>query len=156
MTETRTGRCACGAVSFQAPDDPLFVNCCHCTYCQRESGASFGLNFLIEADRVSWSGEVEEVLTDSASGKGQRILRCSHCKVALSSHYPGLGEVVHFLRVGTFEDSSGISPGAHLYTATKQEWLTLDPDIPAYEDFYKTREAWPEASVTRVKKALGR
>lgn len=154
MFRTRTGRCGCGAVTFSAPDDPLIVHCCHCTYCQRESGSAFGLNFLIESDRVEWTGETEEVVTPSHSGKGQRIFRCPTCKVALSSHYQGMGPGVHFLRAGTFDDSADVTPDVHFYTSTKMEWVNLEGDVPVYEDYYKSRDIWSAENWDRLRKAV--
>ena len=50
---------------------PLFVHCCHCRWCQRETGASFALNAMIESDRVTLlSGEPDIVDTPSESGLG--------------------------------------------------------------------------------------
>src|SRR5690606_40814684 len=66
---------------FRSNDRPLFVHCCHCRWCQRESGASFALNAMIESDRVETiAGDPEIVLTPSASGKGQKIARCPDCR----------------------------------------------------------------------------
>jgi hypothetical protein len=45
------GGCDCRAVRYRMLSAPLFVHCCHCRWCQRESGASFALNAMIEADR---------------------------------------------------------------------------------------------------------
>ena len=65
------GGCDCRAVRFRMMSAPLFVHCCHCRWCQRESGASFALNAMIEADRVTLlAGAPEVVATPSASGKG--------------------------------------------------------------------------------------
>ncbi|MGH8076765.1 MAG: GFA family protein [Lysobacter sp.] len=53
----------------------MFVHCCHCRWCHRETDASFALNALIEADRaLLLQGEPEIVSTPSNSGNGQRIL----------------------------------------------------------------------------------
>src|SRR2546427_8287407 len=69
------GHCTCGAVRYRMTSKPLFVHCCHCTWCQRETGASFALNAMIEADRVILlKGEPEVVNTPSNSGKGQKIM----------------------------------------------------------------------------------
>ena len=46
------GGCTCRNVRYRMVTRPLFVHCCHCRWCQRETGASFALNALIEADRV--------------------------------------------------------------------------------------------------------
>ena len=62
---------------------PLFVHCCHCRWCQRETGTAFALNALIEADRVERAvGQPERVLTPSNSGQGQTIVRCPQCRIA--------------------------------------------------------------------------
>ena len=64
------GGCTCGAVRYRILTKPLFVHCCHCRWCQRETGASFALNAMIEADRVVvLSSEPEMVNTPSNSGK---------------------------------------------------------------------------------------
>ena len=72
------GGCDCKAVRYRMETRPLFVNCCHCRWCQRESGSAFALNAMIEMDRVTVLGEAPELVeTPSASGKGQLIARCT-------------------------------------------------------------------------------
>ena len=89
------GHCTCGAIRFRMTSAPLFVHCCHCRWCQRESGAAFALNAMIEADRVElMSGEPEIVMTPTSSGQGQKVSRCPHCKIALWSNYSGAGDAV--------------------------------------------------------------
>jgi len=132
--------------------EPMFVHCCHCRWCQRESGGSYVVNALIEADRVELlHGEVEEVGTPSSSGKGQRVYRCPRCKVALWSHYAyaGIGDAVSFVRVGTLDDAGSLAPDIHIFTASKQPWVTLGPGIPAVPEFYKASERWPRSSLER-------
>ncbi len=98
---TLEGGCTCGAVRYRMSSRAMFVNCCHCRWCQRETGASFALNAMIEADRVILvQGAPETVSTPSNSGKGQKIVRCPNCRVALWSHYAGAGDAVCFVRVG--------------------------------------------------------
>ena len=50
MEPVHEGRCACGAVKYTAKGAPMFVHCCHCSYCQRQSGAAFALNAMIEEE----------------------------------------------------------------------------------------------------------
>ena len=81
----RQGGCTCGAIRYQLESKPLFVHCCHCHWCQRETGASFALNAMIEADRVTLlQGQPVVVVTPSDSGKGQKIWRCRDCHIAAS------------------------------------------------------------------------
>jgi hypothetical protein len=48
----REGGCGCGQVRYRMEGAPLVVHCCHCRWCQRETGSAFALNAMIEADRV--------------------------------------------------------------------------------------------------------
>src|SRR5262249_8177572 len=122
------GGCDCGRVRYRMLTRPLFVHCCHCTWCQRESGASFALNAMIESDRIGLRGEVPMVVdTPSESGLGQQIARCPSCYVALWSHYGGSGPVVSFVRVGTLERPDLLPPDIHIFTRSKQPWVVLPP-----------------------------
>jgi hypothetical protein len=116
------GGCTCGQVRYRLMSAPLVVHCCHCRWCQRETGASFALNAMIEAERVQrlTTGELDTVLTPSESGKGQKIVRCPHCRVALWSHYAGAGDAVCFVRVGTLDEPDRLPPDIHIYTRSKQ------------------------------------
>ncbi|SEK85335.1 Uncharacterized conserved protein [Roseateles sp. YR242] len=144
------GGCDCRRIRYRMTDRPLFVHCCHCRWCQRESGASFALNAMIEADRFVWLGETpQRVLTPSNSGKGQVIWRCPDCWVALSSHYAGAGERAHFVRVGTLDEPDRVPPDIHIFTASKQPWVVLPPDVPAVPAYYDRQLYWPPESLAR-------
>lgn len=150
------GRCTCGAVRFRLTSRPMFVHCCHCRWCQRETGSAFALNALIEAERVGLlAGAPEVVETPSASGKGQRIARCPHCRVALWSTYAGFGEAVRFVRVGTLDQPDRLPPDIHIFTTSKQPWVVLPQGVPAVPEYYSSRDYWPEASLER-RRALRR
>ena len=153
---TLEGGCACTAVRYRMASRPMFVHCCHCRWCQRESGASFALNAMIETDRVSLiQGAPETVETPSNSGKGQKILRCPYCRVALWSHYAGAGEAVCFIRVGTLDDPDRLPPDIHIFTGSKQPWIVLPPGSPAVEEYYDRNEYWPEESLERRRALFG-
>ena len=147
------GGCACGKIRFRITLPPLFVHCCHCRWCQRETGASYALNALIETDRVSLlEGEPEMTLTPSNSGKGQEIWRCPHCRVALWSNYAGFGRRVSFIRVGTLDAPERIEPDIHIFTSSKQPWVVIPEGHAAVGEYYSLREYWPERSRARLKK----
>jgi hypothetical protein len=144
------GGCTCRAVRYRVTDKPLFVNCCHCGWCQRETGAAFALNAMIEADRVVLlQGTPELVDTPSNSGKGQKILRCGTCRIALWSHYAGPGEKVSFVRVGTLDEPDHLPPDIHIFTASKQAWVVLPEGTPAVAEYYDLKTYWPEESLAR-------
>ena len=144
------GGCTCRAIRYQMISAPLFVHCCHCRWCQRETGASFALNAMIEADRVVvLKGEPEVVATPSNSGKGQKIIRCPSCWIALWSNYAGAGDSVRFVRVGTLDDPDRLPPDIHIFTASKQPWVILPQGTPAVAEYYDRDRYWPEESLER-------
>jgi hypothetical protein len=135
---------------YRMTSKPIFVHCCHCRWCQRETGTSFALNAMIEADRVVLlKGEPEIVDTPSNSGKGQKITRCPACRVALWSNYAGAGDAVRFVRVGTLEEPDRLPPDIHIFTASKQSWVVLPPGMPAVAEYYDRDQYWPRESLER-------
>ncbi len=144
------GRCTCGAVHYRMTEIPLFVHACHCTWCQRETGSAFALNAMIEAGFVEvLAGVPEEVEVPSASGRGQIVVRCPACKVALWSHYAGAGRKVAFVRVGTLDQPGACPPDIHIFTTTKLDWLVLDDRVPVMPKYYRWKDLWPESSIAR-------
>ncbi|MBM3557459.1 MAG: GFA family protein [Alphaproteobacteria bacterium] len=158
MTKTPfTGHCTCGEVRYRLTSRPLFVHCCHCRWCQRETGSAFVLNAMIEADRVVVeAGVPEAVMTPSASGRGQKIARCPRCRVALWSNYAGAGEAIRFVRVGTLDDPGALPPDVHIFTASKQPWVILPEGARVYAEFYDYDAVWPAESLARRAAARGR
>jgi hypothetical protein len=129
---------------------PLFVHCCHCRWCQRETGAAFALNAMIESEQVTLlEGEVAIIDTPSNSGKGQKISRCPRCQVAVWSNYAGAGDAVRFVRVGTLDEPDRLPPDIHIFTSSKQPWVVLPAGTPAVAEYYKASQMWPRESLDR-------
>jgi hypothetical protein len=149
------GGCTCRAVRYRLTARPLFVNCCHCRWCQRESGSAFAINAMIEAKFVEvLQGAAEVIDTPSASGMGQQIARCPACKVALWSHYSGAGPKVSFVHVGTLDEPDQMPPDIHIFTMSKQPWVQLPIGVPAVYEYYEREHYWPKESLARRKKLL--
>jgi hypothetical protein len=149
------GGCTCGAVRYRLAAAPMFVNCCHCTWCQRETGGAFVINAIIETSRLrTTKGASEAVLTPSESGRGQIIHRCPTCHVALWSHYGGRMAMA-FVRAGTLDDAAALTPGAFIFTRSKLPWIVLPPEIPAFEIYYDMETLWPAESLARRAASLG-
>ncbi|MCL4289148.1 MAG: GFA family protein [Thermoleophilia bacterium] len=149
MSVEREGGCACGAVRYRLASEPLFVHCCHCLNCQRQTGSAFVINLVIEADRVRLlQGEPRPVDVPRDDGSSQRIYRCPDCQVAIYSDYGWPG--ILFVRGGTLDDPGTVAPGVHIFTRSKLPWLTLPESVPAFEVYYDRRALWPAASLERL------
>jgi hypothetical protein len=145
------GGCTCGAIRYRLTADPLFVHCCHCTACQRQTGSAFVINLLIERDRVEVTGEPLTIDVARDSGGEQRIYRCPQCLVALWSEYTY--PHIWFVRGGTLDEPRGIRPDVHIFTRSKVDWVEIPDDQPAFGVFYDIDELWPKASLERVGRA---
>ncbi|WP_166264648.1 GFA family protein [Marinobacter caseinilyticus] len=149
------GACACGEVRYRLLMAPMFVHCCHCSRCQRETGSAFAINAMVEPECIKLlTGATVTTCLPSNSGKGQQVVRCGTCYTALWSHYGAAGDRVSFLRVGTLDNPDVCPPDIQIYTASKQHWVTLSTGIPVVEAYYRRSQYWPEASVLRYKRAL--
>jgi len=154
MSDGLDGGCSCGAVRYHLRSEPLFVHCCHCLNCQRQTGSAFAINVLIEAGRVEIvAGDPRPVDVPRDDGSTQRIFRCPACQVAVYSEYTR--PQVWFVRAGTLDDPSQASPDVHIYTRSKRDWIALPESVPAFEVYYDTKALWPPARYERLRAALG-
>ena len=133
----------------------MFVHCCHCRECQRQTGSAYVLNAIIEADRVTVKGETVEHGLATPSGKGQIITRCAACGTTVYSAYMVRTGLLKYVRVGTLDDPSECPPDVQIFTSSKQPWVPLNPDIPSYEDFYSIPDVWPKDRLDRWNALFG-
>ncbi|HEV2271884.1 MAG TPA: GFA family protein [Steroidobacteraceae bacterium] len=144
------GGCDCGHIRYRMETAPLIVHCCHCRWCQRETGTAFALNALIEAERVvHLQAEPELIDTPSRSGRGQKIARCPVCRLALWSNYGGAGPFIRFVRVGTLDTPAALQPDIHIYTTSRQPWVALPQGVPAVPEYYEIERYWSPESLAR-------
>jgi hypothetical protein len=155
MSKTREGGCACGALRYRLESSPMFVHCCHCRDCQRQTGTAFVLNALIETARLTLlAGEVTRSVMPTDSGRPHGIDRCAACGTAVWSEYGGLA-TMRFVRVGTLDDPSELTPDVHIYVRSKLPWVALPDGAPAFDGFYSAKTLWPPESLERRRALLG-
>ena len=149
MKKKLEGGCACGAVRYRLTTAPLFVHCCHCRDCQRQTGSAFVLNAIIETDRIKLlKGTPKRVTLPTDSGRPHDVYRCAKCQTALWSDY-GRRLVMSFLRVGTLDDASMLPPDVHIFTRSKLPWVGLPKNARAYKIYYNMEKEWPPESWAR-------
>jgi hypothetical protein len=143
------GGCACGRTRYRMTSEPMFVHCCHCLRCQRETGSAFVLNALIETDRMeTLAGAPAAASVPTDSGRPHRIFRCDSCGTALASEYGGVARL-RFARVGTLDAPHALKPDVHIYTRSKVPWVALPAGVPAFEAYYDSKALWPAESLRR-------
>jgi hypothetical protein len=153
MSALPDGGCSCGEVRYRLESDPLFVHCCHCLSCQRQTGSAFVVNVLIEADRVHvLAGEPQPVDVPRDDGSSQRIYRCPTCQVAVFSEYTR--PEIRFVRGGTLDEPRSVAPDVHIFTRSKLPWVELPESVPAFEVYYDSKLLWPIESLERLDAAF--
>ncbi|MFZ0499432.1 MAG: GFA family protein [Steroidobacteraceae bacterium] len=151
------GGCDCKRIRYRMETAPLVVHCCHCRWCQRETGTAFALNAMIEAEHViDLEGDPELIDTPSSSGRGQKIARCPDCRLAVWSNYSGAGPILRFVRVGTLDTPDVLQPHIHIFTSSKQPWVVLPQGVPAVPEYYEIERVWTPESLARREAFLPR
>lgn len=152
---TSEGACSCGLVRFRVTRPPMFIHCCHCTLCQRQTGSAFVLNGLWEASAIEQLGEAPVAISmPTESGLAHDVYRCPRCQVAVWSDHRRR-KVLLFVRVSVLERRAELPPDVHIFTRSKVPWLTLPPDARAFDEFYEIDREWPAESLARRKALLG-
>jgi len=126
-----TGGCLCGQVRYTLGGAPLATALCHCSNCQRQSGAAFSVNLLVQDSQIEISGRLAAF--EDAGESGGKVQRrfCPQCGSPVISSLasaPGLAA----LKAGTLDDTSWIRPAMQVWCGSKQDWLVLDPALPAF------------------------
>ena len=151
MSTFHSGSCFCGFVRYRLTSAPMFIHCCHCRDCQKQSGGAFAINALIEADRMEvLEGDTVPVSMHTDSGRPHIIHRCPKCQTALWSTYGGRTET-RFVRVSTLEDAARFVPDVHIFTRSKLPWVRLPEGARAFEVYYDAKAEWPAESLARRK-----
>jgi len=153
MSDRFVGGCACGNVRYRLTSGPMWVNCCHCHNCQKQTGSAFVINALIETDRIEiTAGRFEITTVESGGGGVHDIHRCADCRTAMWSDY-GHRSWLRFVRVGTLDDPSTLAPGVHVFTNSKLPWVRLPDGVPFFEEYFDIKKLWPEESLDRLRSA---
>ena len=126
----RTGKCLCGAVTYELASDPTMVGICHCTSCQRQAGSAFSILAGVPRAALSVSGDALKTYEDEAES-GNTVLRkfCGECGSPIYSDPSPTAEMV-FVKAGTLDDTSDLKPQFHVWCDSAQSWVDLPDDVP--------------------------
>lgn len=134
MSETRSGGCLCGAVRYEVAWPPLGVTACHCTHCQKQSGSALSIIARVPRGAVKMTGVLTD-FHDTAESGGAVIRRfCGKCGSPVLSEIPQEPwNAFLFIKTGTRDDTSGLSPASHWWTSSAQDWFIFPDDAVMME-----------------------
>lgn len=150
------GGCSCGAVRYRMAGPPMFVQCCHCKDCQRQTGSAFVMNAVMEADRIELlCGAPASRALPTSSGRPHIAAFCADCGTTLWSDY-GARKVMLFVRVGALDDPEALPPDVHIFTRSRLPWVEIASGAPEFAVYYDMAALWPAESLRRREALLGK
>lgn len=125
-----TGRCLCGAISYEIDNAPAVMGVCHCKNCQRQAGSAFSTLAGVPRAEFRLSGE-PKLYQDGDTDSGNPVERyfCGNCGSPIYSALPGAPDTI-YLKTGTLDDTSGFAPQFHVWCDSKQQWVELEEGVP--------------------------
>jgi hypothetical protein len=147
----REGGCLCGALRYQITGDALFLNACHCTDCQRSTGAAFGMSLILPKVAFKLLRGSPRIFTKTFADDSRQKFNnfCSDCGVRISTEFSKNPEIVN-VKPGTLDDTSWLSPVAHIWRRSAQSWFNVPEGVLCYDqqptDFTVLLQAWAAQS----------
>ena len=119
---TRTAACSCGSLRVTTEGEPYVVSMCHCTACQRRTGAPFGVGAYFKADHVQVEGAHSAWSRLGTSGGRLTNHFCPTCGSNVfwttDYHPDGVG-----VAVGAFADPGFPGPIRSVWEAHRYAWV---------------------------------
>ncbi|RTD98725.1 aldehyde-activating protein [Variovorax atrisoli] len=127
-----TGGCACGAIRYEIPSEPIFQNHCQCLDCQHKSGTGHGsyLSFMRGGVKQTGSAALWEMVGDSGNVKTRAF--CPACGSPVYMTYAAMPDVIT-VHAASLDDPSRFKPQAVTYAVRGYEWDVLDPALTRFE-----------------------
>ena len=133
MATTHAGGCQCGNIRYEVTGEPKQVVACHCTDCQRQSGSAFGLTMVVDEENFRLlQGELKTFESTSAAGRAKLGAFCPDCGTRIY-HKPEWRKGSVSVKPGTLDETQWLKPTVHLWTDSKQGWVTIPDDVKAFE-----------------------
>ena len=134
MSEVHWGGCLCGYIRYRTIGKPERTTVCHCTFCQRLTGAAF----LVEPVFLKTNVEVERGALQTYEhrspdhGRTLTVGFCPRCGTHLSlrfERFPTMQGVCG----GTFDDPDWFKPDRHIFTRSAVDWMTFPAGVSCFE-----------------------
>ncbi|HZU20694.1 MAG TPA: GFA family protein [Gaiellaceae bacterium] len=127
-----TGGCLCGGVRFELDAVPESASYCHCTRCQRRTGAAASAQAAIPPESLRVVAGAD-LVREYEPEDGWAKCFCSVCGSALWSRDPQSGRMG--VRLGAFDSDPGVRPQFRQYVAYAASWEPIPDDgLPRFPE----------------------
>lgn len=128
-----TGGCHCGAIRYEIAGEPINHLLCHCTDCQRASGAPMVGWIMVSDEHLTVTGEPAIY----ASSESARRYFCIQCGTSLFYSNEGLMPGRVDIQSATLDEPDSLPPHAHVQVAERIGWMKDAHELPAHERWAK-------------------
>lgn len=132
MNIPANGSCQCGSVTYTLAAEPLFHYACHCHSCQKRTGSAFSMGTVVTTESLTVRGELTPWSRISDEGNTNTRYSCADCGniiYGIGDSSPDLAK----LQTGTLEDTSQITAEVHMWTCSRQPWITLPEGVGQFD-----------------------
>jgi hypothetical protein len=131
MAAIFSGRCMCGAVTYECSAAPIVMGNCHCRDCQRATGTAYAAGMLVALDMVRIQGEVKYY---DVVGESGLVISRGFCPVCGSRLFGKGARSPNSMSImaGSLDDPTFFKPQADIFTASAQAWDHLNPRLPKF------------------------
>jgi hypothetical protein len=148
MAEQLRGGCRCGALRYHIDvSGPMGFYACHCHQCQRLLGSAFALNLPVLREAVTTQGDVARTDYASSPEHGNRLYTCPTC-LSQVFYANSWRRGVLGVRAGSIDDLDRCEMLGHIWTGSRQTWVSIDDDRPRFEG-QPSEEDWRALFGTR-------
>jgi hypothetical protein len=122
----RTGRCLCGAVTYELAGDLIATAVCHCDHCQRQGGSAFSVNLIAHISQLTVHGELKTYEERGELGDDVYVWRrfCPNCGSPIVSELK-VPEGIVAVKAGTLDEKAEVAPTVEAWCVDKQPWVSL-------------------------------
>lgn len=127
MPAQLTGGCLCGAIRYTISTPLTELRACHCTNCQKASGAGGSVNAAVPSSAFKLTqGTPKRYAGTADSGRTLYRYFCGDCGSPIYSQRATTPEAMT-VRAGTLDDSSGLKITTNIWTKSARSWDYIDP-----------------------------
>jgi hypothetical protein len=140
MLETFEGKCQCGKVHYRVQGVAATLLVCHCLECQRQSASAFGMALWVNQAKLQLlSGELNQWSRTTPSGQQMLCRFCHTCGTRLFHQIKGSKQIS--IKPGTLNQPRQLQPVAHIWTNSKQDWVSIPENLLQYPENPPTFDA---------------
>jgi hypothetical protein len=133
MNSPFSGGCACGAIRYRCTSAPIAMLNCHCSDCQRSSGAPFASGVVVMSNDLEVTGTPQVYAVAAGSGKLASRSFCPTCGTPLFTRSDNNAQFTS-IRYPSLDDASAFAPMLDIWTSRAQPWVCLDEKIPHFAE----------------------